>query len=1009
MGAWIGSARRRLRGAFRIRDVVRLATGLILLTPAPSEALDPARAFSQYRHAKYGSEDGLPHDVISDIVQDGDGYLWIATLDGLARFDGQRMSVFDTGNTRVIKSNVFRDLEPAPGGGLWCATDGGLLRYSAGAFKAYSTLDGGLPSDVVQAVCTDEDGAVWAGTDRGLWRLSDAGSRVYTTRDGLPSEDVIAIARCRTGGIWVVCGDRGLVRVIGASITPVMGDSRRLPEVITLVRERADGGLWLGSSQGLALLKDSAVQLYTTSQGLSHNLVASFLEDGDGTGWVGTHRGLCRISGGRVTPWSAPADPISGMITAICEDTERNLWLGTSSGMLHQLSDGPAATFGRGEGLPEDFVMPLCTDRNGRVWIGTINGLCKFENGAVASVELEKPLPSELILALFEDRQGSMWVGTKGGGLCRIRDRRLEIFTGRDGLPSLDVFSLCEDAAGTLWIGTRKGLCRYESGRFTSEPQLTGKTVPALLYQPQTGTLWIGTAGDGLLWRSESGTGAFGIENGLASEVICCIVEGAGGELWIGTDSGLGLVRGRRAISLRGDQHGFYRKEIFQVIDDHRGNLWMGTREGIISVRRKDLLDVVDGALGSIGWVRYGREDGMRVAECNGMFQPAGCVDGLGRMWFPSPEGAVMIDPARDRGRVKPPPVRIESFVVDGEEVGTAGPIALPAGKKSFGFRYTAPSFSAPARVTFRHRLDGIDAGWVETGGSREVLYANLLSGTYRFHVTASTGGDWNPSGAVLEFRVGRHVYEAPWFYALCTIAAVAGLRWLYRIRTEQLRARIAVSEERLRISRELHDTVTQDLTGIVMQLQAARSFPEGALGRVRESIGAALESATTSVDEIRRVVWELREPVPDRVDIAAYLREMLAHNPPPGGGVSVEVSSLGGPVVVPGPLLHHLMSIVREGVHNALRHSDARHIIVQVAGGRRSVKLDVRDDGKGFEPEREGERDGRHVGLSSMRERAKKLDGALTIVSRAGEGTVVTIDVPLTRRGYWRHKGDGA
>lgn len=163
-------------------------------------ALNPARAFSQYRHATYRAEDGLPHDVITDIVQDRDGYLWIATLDGLARFDGQRFVVFDSRKTGEIKSDAFRDLEPASGGGLWCATEGGLLHCSAGAFRVYSTQNSELPSDLVQALCTDEKGGLWVGTDRGLCLLSEETQRVYTTRDGLPSDDVLAISRCRTGG-----------------------------------------------------------------------------------------------------------------------------------------------------------------------------------------------------------------------------------------------------------------------------------------------------------------------------------------------------------------------------------------------------------------------------------------------------------------------------------------------------------------------------------------------------------------------------------------------------------------------------------------------------------------------------------------------------------------------------------------------------------------------------------------------------------------------------------------
>lgn len=353
------------------------------------------------------------------------------------------------------------------------------------------------------------------------------------------------------------------------------------------------------------------------------------------------------------------------------------------------------------------------------------------------------------------------------------------------------------------------------------------------------------------------------------------------------------------------------------------------------------------------------------------------------------------------------PLVHVEQLLADEEDVPLSGDAVVPAGRRSFEIRFAAPSFDSPRKIKFRYILEGVDPDWVDADTRRSAYYANLPPGAHRFRVIAcSSEGRWNTTGATIAFRIRPHFYQSIWFYALAAAAVAAMARWLYSVRTGRLRARAAVLEERYRLARELHDTLAQELSGMAWQLDAAAGLPEDASGKMRDSLRLAHSRTRQMIEEIRRLVWELRESRDETADLPALLRK-LAKQRLDETDSAVHIRIRGSARPLPLGVASELARIAQEAYTNAVRHSSARNIWMSIDFASDRLTLSVKDDGKGFDPRNVTAQDRRGFGLIGMSERAGWLGASLSIRSLPGEGTVVEVEVPIRRarrRGFrWR------
>jgi ligand-binding sensor domain-containing protein/signal transduction histidine kinase len=773
-----------------------------LLVSGAASALNPELAVTQYSHRAWMADQtagSLPQNSVFSIVQTPDGYLWIATQEGVARFDGVRFTVFNSRNTPEIRHNDVWKMLVDRDGTLWLGTrGGGLTRYRDGVFSTLSK-EQGLSGDSVQALWQDGDGSLWIGTSGGgLNHYRDGKFTVYTTKDGLSSDTVFSLHGDAAGNLWIGTDGGGLNRLRDGKFTHYTTRQGLTNDTVYAIESDPDGALWVGTGAGLNRLQNGRFTSYRTRSGLNSDNIRAIYRDRAGNLWLGTDGGgLSRYRDGRFAAFTSKHGLSNDSIGALFEDREGSLWIGTDAGGLNRLKDNKFVGYSTLEGLPNDNARAILEDRDGSVWIGTFGGLARYRDGALKTYGTKDGLSSDVVLSLAQTRDGALWAGTLGGGLSRLHHGRFTRYGKNEGLGNDTVLALLEDSRGTLWAGTRSGgLHRFENGRFRAFTTADGLSANDIRYlrEGRDGSLWIGTRGGGLNRYQDGKFTALTTKDGLSNDIVFSIHEDADGTLWIGTFGG-GLNRYKDGtFTAYTTQQGLPDDVVFQILEDDTGNLWMSSNHGVYRVSKRDLDAFASGSATQVPHVAYGVADGMRSAECNGAHQPAGWKMRDGRLWFPTIKGVAAIDPNQLALNTLPPPVVLEALRVNDKPVAAAAEIVLPPGRQKLDFEFTALSFLAPEKVRFRFKLEGFDEEWAEGGTSRSAHYTNVPPGRYEFRVMANNNdGVWNELGATQAFYLKPHFWQRPAFalvYVLALGIAVAlGMR-LQRRRVHQLQAR---------------------------------------------------------------------------------------------------------------------------------------------------------------------------------------------------------------------------
>ena len=970
--------------------------GFSLLFAAPLSS-------TQYGHETWQTEQGLPQNTVQALLQTRDGYLWLGTKEGLARFDGLHFTVFDKHNTPQIQHNQIRNLYEDQAGRLWIATPGGLLRYERGTFTSYTTKDG-LASNNVWSVFQDRSGNLWIATVNGLNQFRDGNFTTFTTQQGLTNNSIEVIREDKDGALWIGT-ESGLNRYQNGVFTGFTKQNGLAGNAVKTLLADQQGRLWIGTTTGLSVWANGKFTSYTTREGLAHNDVKAIAEDQANALWIGTARGLMRFRDGKfaavTTPEGWPEGRPEGWpdglndtpILSLLKDHESSLWIGTEANGLHLLKSKKFTTFTTREGLSANVVRSIYGDRNGKVWVGTQErGLNLLSDGQIA----QKSLANDDVMALSDDAEGHLWVGTTDG-LRRIKGAASATFTERDGLSDRFIRSLYTSRDGSLWIGTRRGLTCFRNGQFTPYTMLDGlpSDLVGALYEDRAGALWIGTLG-GLSHFKDGKFTNYNTASGLSHDVVIALHEDADGALWIGTLGG-GLNRFKDGkVTVFTTKDGLPDDVIYQILEDDQNHLWMSSNKGLIRVSRKELEARTDAAQKLKSVVTFGTADGMETRECSGGGHPAGWKTADGKLWFATIKGVAMIDPANLKLNQQPPPVAIERVVVDDKEVATNAAISLPPGTARFEFYYTGLSFIAPQKVTFKYKLEGFDPDWIEAATRRVAWYTNIPAGQYRFVVMArNNDGVWSEAAAHIEFVLQPRFYQTYWFYALCLLSlAACGWLW-YHLRVKRLEGQFAaVLGERTRIAREIHDTLAQGFAGISVQLELVARLLIKAPEAAKPHLDQARQLVRSSLDEARRSVWALRSQALENSDLpsalSAAVKQLLADT-----SIQSQVEVTGTYRALNQTIEDNLLRIGQEAITNAIKHARAQHLRIELNYVRDRVKLRVQDDGCGFD--RSQQSPNGHFGLVGMRERVTQMGGQLIVNSRPNAGTEIIVEVPLS------------
>ena len=662
----------------------------------------------QYNSRSWQTDEGLPHNLVQAITQTRDGFLWVGTREGLARFDGISFASFDAKNTPAILNSSITALCASRTGTLWIGTDGGgLVSLKEGRFSRFAATNG-LAGDTIRAIYETGNGTLWIGTTTGLSRYRDGKFTNYSGKDGLVSNLVRAIYEDRDRNLWLATG-AGLNRLHDQAMDSFVMPNGLPNDSVRAICQDQGGRIWIGSNNGMLWYNwfwTKNFYAYNTRYGLSDTFVSAICEDPEGNLWVGTYSGLNRFHEGRfLTERDNQGQPF-GKVNALFADGQGNLWVGLDEGLV-RLTPRRFTTYTLQQGLSHNNIMSVLEDRKGNLWVGTWGGgLDRCSDERVRSYATSDELSRNLVLALAEGSDGSLWVGADyDGGLSRLKDGQITRYTWKNGLLKDAVRVVHEDAAGTLWIGTGQGLCALQNGRFTNytaKDGLSGEAVHAIC-EDHAGTLWIGTEA-GLYRRQDGHFSRFTTANGLSANSVRALYEDKAQNLWIGTGSG-GLNRYRSGhFSAYTTTQGLFSDEILDILEDDQGSLWMSCSQGVFRVHKRDLDELDRGAVSSLTSLAYGRTDGMETPQCNGSAKPGAWKSRDGRLWFATSKGLSVVDPATIRIDANPPPVYLQQVLADkkpllpplGKTPSHPGALATASGVASLGDpggSPTAPEF----------------------------------------------------------------------------------------------------------------------------------------------------------------------------------------------------------------------------------------------------------------------------------------------------------------------------
>jgi ligand-binding sensor domain-containing protein/signal transduction histidine kinase len=959
---------------------------------------DPAQSNSlPFSRRVWLTADGLPEDFAQALTQTPDGYLWIGSSGGLVRFDGVRFAVFNTRTEPAIRDDSVYCLLVSADGALWGGTEGGgLFRLSGGKFRAFGSAEG-LTNGFVRVIFEDRSRNLWVGTDDGLFRLE--GERLWRVdqRNGIPKVAVHSIWQDRQGRI--LAGGSGLLVLSGARWEYYTSRESLADNSIRTILETRDGAVWIGTITGLRRLPNGVAGDPFADPKLIRDANVDFLaESRQGALWIGTYgKGLIRYEDGRLAhftaPWSLPHDNV----LSIFEDAEDNVWVGTQGG-LERLSPSDAETVTTPDHAPQS-INTVYQDPRGPLFVSVLNGrLFRVAGHSLVPAPLPAALAGIPVRNVFRDSRGALWLGTDGQGAFRVAGSAVTRLAMSEGLVNDFIRAFLEDRDGNLWIGTDGGLSRFHEGGFQNFDARNGLaygSIRALAFD-RDGSLLVAT--DGGLSRFRDG--AFRPDpllDRLRGEKIWSIFPDARGGLWIGSHgAGLFLAKnGKLAHWTTGN--GLPTNTIHFIAGDADGKLWMSGPGGVFSAAAADLERLAEGASGTPGVRVYGAADGLATTQMNGGVQPAGAVSPDGALWFPSTKGVVSIRP-QPAARQAAPPVLIEEALADDRAVPLGRDLQLRPGSGKLEIRYTAIRLRAPELTRFKYRMENFEKDWTDAGSRRVAYYTNIPPGSYRFHVVAYSLNDpTHASERILEIRWAPHFYQTGWFAALIALA-IGGACWgAYRLHVRNIRKRFAaVLEERNRLAREMHDTLIQGCVGVSALLEAASSAQPVSPDIATELLDRARQEVRTTVDEARAAVWDLRRNAGEWSDLGSELSR-LGSRVTIETGIPVRVTVSGTPVAVAEDAGRSMAMLIREALHNAVRHAAPTELAVTVGYSRQELRIEIYDNGRGFESNAAGSAEG-HYGLLGMRERVSKLGGDLELESAPGHGTRVRLRVPLKR-----------
>lgn len=974
---------------------------------------------NQFLKKRWTTEEGLPQNTVTSMVQTRDGYLWLGTFGGLVRFDGVRFTTFNTVNTPALRSNRIMALYEDGDGTLWIGAESGdIVKLQNNSFEIFAVGDG-TSNNVVLSFLSDRRGDLWVGQTRGIWHYAakQSNAAVFYPMD----LGVKSIAEDSARDLWFGTIN-SLTQFRDGKFTVYTTEETTTPVQANIAKADSAGNLWAVTNGGVGRLENGKFKSLLENPLTTTKYITAITADNQKQVWFGYYDTIYKFGESGVLDKYDVSDLTTGGIRSMIFDREDNLWIGTNGDGLIRLSTRKIKTLSTADGLPHDEIMSITEDADGSgVWIGAV-GLTHWQNGKATVYTKENGLPANRINSLRFARDGTLWIGTLGG-LASMKNGQISLYPASSNVPSW-VKAIFEDSRGNVWIGWQGGgLQLYRNGafrNFTTENGLIHDSVN-FISEDRAGRLWIGTANGISVAKFSCAHGEqicdtpesleftnYTAKDGLSNDFVRDIYEDEDGAFWIATyGGGLNRLRGGKftAVTIK---DGLGDDFISRILPDERGNLWLLGNRGIFSVSRAALNDFADGKTSGIVCGSYGVADGMLSSEGNGGNFPAGWKMRDGTLWFPMIKGVTIIDPKTSNPQS--PPVLIEEVTLDREAIDFRSKITVNPGQENLEIHYTGLSFSKPEQINFRYKLEGLDNEWTEAGTRRVAYFPHLPPGSYRFTViAANSDAVWSETAATLEITVLSPFWLRWWFIVIVVFFFFGLIALSYQLRLNHLERRRAAHEEfsrrlinaheseRQRIAAELHDGLGQSLLVIKNRSLMGEISANGAK-ESHEQFQNISEAATQAIEEVRHITYNLRPYHLNCLGLTQALEAMI-ETVAASTVIKFETKIALLDDTFPKDSEVIFYRIVQECVNNIIKHSRASEAKIEIFRNERDILIEISDNGEGFESKAAAMQTTGGFGLVGMAKRVRMLGGTQTIESSPDRGTIVTVKIDLPEK----------
>jgi signal transduction histidine kinase/ligand-binding sensor domain-containing protein len=956
----------------------------LLLLLATGAMLASNVRLSQWVMDGWNMDSGLPQNTITSITQTPDGYLWLATRAGIARFDGVRTTVFDRSRIPGLTTNIVTKLLSDGANGFWAAPlEPGLIHFDGQQWRRFGK-QAGLPEREIAALHVGPEKRLWVAPYRGgLLELDGNGFRPLRTPQPLPSSTVLRVLIASDGTRWLATAEHGLIAWRGEEWR-VYGVAEGLPSLaVWALIEPQPGRVLVGTSRGVVEVEQGKVSTPADLGALKEIPIENAVPAGHGAvWWLGYRNGVFRVGPYGIENLTAEQGLYDNEVRDLFQDREGAVWIATQSG-LNRLAPPRVLTYSQREGMDVAQFGKITLRPDGGIVYGDKGGrLVSYRDGLIEEIAVHSQrLVDQDVLGSLPD--GRILVRDGENKLFAVGQRSYKPFVTPVAEP-ITAFTRGTDER--IWLGSRMGTLlegTMNQLAVVKDFPLTRANI-TLVRQAPDGSLWVGTR-NGLARRKNGVWQTWNRKNGMPSLLVSAMAISPQGTVWVGTAAGLLRFDGDRPV-LFNQQNGLPEETVASIGFTGDGTMWLGTNGGIIQVDKATL------AGAKLEAKVFRAREGLSRPESRPF------VDAQ-----PAPDGSLWISQLRAFARIVPellqrntvaPSTRIEAVLVDGKPLPDPQAIRIPSGASRLEFQFTALSLLRPERNQFRFRLTGYDRDWQDGGTRRNAVYTGLPGGDYRFEVMGSNGdGVVSVAPATISFRKDKAFHETVWFYLLVGVVIVGIAYGGYRLRLKQIRSRHAlVLAERQRIARELHDGLLQEFQGATMKLAALRM--EAGDTRVGAGMDRVLNGIEASLKQSREAIVALRSQHWDGVPLFAALSE-CAQGLAADSGVTIRCRAQGRAVEPSQEVKEVLWQTAREALRNSVKHSGAREIELELTSDRNGFQLSVRDNGCGFERSTLLQKAGNHFGLAGIRERAQTIGAEANIESTPGLGTTVLLKVP--------------